>query len=138
MKRLSVLLIFLMTHSAWAEILVPVRTIRAKELITADDLMFKKLEAPGALTNPSEVVGQEARVALYAGRPVRPGDIGPPALIERNDLVKLIFRHGSLTIATEGRSLGRGAEGEYIRVMNLSSRTTVTGRISNDGSVEVN
>lgn len=138
MKRLSVLLIFLMTHSAWAEILVPVRTIRAKELITADDLMFKTIEAPGAFKNPSEVVGQEARVALYAGRPVRPGDIGPPALIERNDLVKLIFRNGSLTIATEGRSLGRGAEGEYIRVMNLSSRTTVTGRISNDGSVEVN
>lgn len=72
------------------------------------------------------------------GRPLRPGDIGPPAIIERNDLVTLIFRQGGLTIAAEGRSLGRGSVGEAVRVMNLSSRTTVTGRVKQDGSVEVN
>ena len=138
MRLLSVLFLFLMSHSAFADVLVPVRTIRAKEVITAEDLVFKNVAVLGALSDPAEVVGQEARVALYAGRPVRPGDIGPPALVERNDLVKLIFRHGVLSIETEGRSLGRGAEGEFIRVMNLSSRATVTGRITADGSIEVN
>lgn len=138
MKLLPVFFLVLMANSALAEILVPVRTIRAKELITAEDLTFKNLAVMGALSDPAAVVGQEARVALYAGRPVRAGDIGPPALVERNDLVKLIFRHGGLTIETEGRSLGRGAEGEFIRVMNLSSRTTVSGRITTDGSIEVN
>lgn len=138
MKLLSALLLVLMANSAWADILVPVRTIRAKELITAEDLMLKNVAVMGALSDPADVVGQEARVALYAGRPVRPGDIGPPALVERNDLVKLIFRHGGLTIETEGRSLGRGAVGEFIRVMNMSSRTTVSGRITADGSIEVN
>ncbi|MBY6066426.1 flagellar basal body P-ring formation protein FlgA [Leisingera aquaemixtae] len=123
---------------AWAEYLTPLRTIRAKEIVNAEDLALKKGEILGALTDPSEVIGMEARVALYAGRPMRPGDIGPPAIIERNDLVTLIFRQGGLTIAAEGRSLGRGAAGEAVRVMNLSSRTTVTGRINGDGSVEVN
>ncbi|MBO9450364.1 flagella basal body P-ring formation protein FlgA, partial [Tropicibacter sp. R16_0] len=35
------------------------------------------------------------------------------------------------------RAMGRGATGEIIRVMNLSSRSTVTGRIRPDGSIEV-
>lgn len=138
MRLLAALFLTLMAHAALADVLVPVRTIRAKEIISAEDLVFKNVAVLGALSDPSAVVGQEARVALYAGRPVRSGDIGPPALVERNDLVKLKFRHGVLTIETEGRSLGRGAEGEFIRVMNLSSRATVTGRITADGSIEVN
>lgn len=122
---------------AWADYLIPLRTIRAKEIVNSEDLALKKGEILGALSDPAEVVGQEARVALYAGRPLRVGDIGPPAIIERNDLVTLTFRQGGLTIAAEGRSLGRGAAGEAVRVMNLNSRTTVTGRIAEDGSVEV-
>ncbi|MFW8633964.1 flagellar basal body P-ring formation chaperone FlgA [Cribrihabitans pelagius] len=123
---------------AFAEYLVPLRTIRAKEIVNAEDLAVKKGEILGALADPAAVVGKEARVSLYAGRPLRAGDIGPPAIVERNDLVNLVFRQGPLTIAAEGRSLGRGAAGEAVRVMNLASRTTVSGRIQTDGSVEVN
>ncbi|NIZ11880.1 flagellar basal body P-ring formation chaperone FlgA [Phaeobacter sp. HF9A] len=138
MKLLLALVGLLCAQSALADILVPVRTIRAKEIISAEDLMFKNTQSPGALSNPQEVIGQEARIALYASRPIHPGDIGPPAIVDRNDMVKLVFSQGGLEITTEGRSLGRGAEGEYIRVMNLSSRTTVTGRIRADGNIEVN
>lgn len=137
MRFLLALLIAVMAQAAAAEILVPVRNIRPKEIISPSDLMVKKVDVAGAVEFIDSVVGQEARVALYVGRPIRPGDFGPPAIVERNDLVSLIFRNGSLTIATEGRALGRGAEGEAIRVMNLSSRTTVSGRIRADGSIEV-
>lgn len=138
MKRILAILMLVCAQPAWAEILVPVRTIRAKEIVTAEDLALKSADVLGALSDPSEVIGKEARVALYAGRPVRAGDVGPPAIVERNDLVTIRFTRGGLTIMTEGRSLGRGADGEAIRVMNLSSRTTVTGRIASDGTVEVN
>lgn len=137
MKLLAALLAVFVAQSAMAEILVPVRTIRAKELISAEDLTYKNGEVPGALSDPSEVIGQEARVALYVGRPIHPGDLGPPAIVDRNDLVTLVFKKGGLIITTEGRSLGRGSEGEFIRVMNLSSRTTVSGRIAADGRIEV-
>ena len=50
MKLLSALLLVLMANSAWADILVPVRTIRAKELITAEDLMLKNVAVMGALS----------------------------------------------------------------------------------------
>ena len=123
--------------TAAAEILVPVRTIRAKEIIGPNDILLKSMNLDGAISDPAEIVGQEARVALYPGRPIRRGDVGPPAIINRNDIVTLVFSKGALRIMAEGRSLGRGSAGEMIRVMNITSRTTISGRIQSDGSVEV-
>lgn len=120
-----------------AESLVATRTIRAKSLVAAEDLTLVSAELPGALSDPADAVGLEARVAIYAGKPVRPGDLGPPTLIERNQLVTLIFLSGDLAISTEGRALSRGSEGDEVRVMNLGSRNTVTGRIGPDGAVYV-
>ena len=137
MKHILALLIAVTAQTAWAEILVPTRTIRAKEIILATDLTFKQINVAGALSDANEVVGMEARVPLYPGRPMRPSDIGPPAIIDRNDLVSLRFRRNGLTIVAEGRALGRGSEGEWIKVMNLASRNTVSGRVNADGSVEV-
>ncbi|MDA7964358.1 flagellar basal body P-ring formation chaperone FlgA [Ruegeria sp.] len=132
-----VFLLALAPLGALADIVVPTRTIRAKEVIVAADLETKTVNIAGAVTDPADLIGQEARVALYPGRPIRPGDFGPPAIVNRNDLVTLIFHQASLSISTEGRALGRGAAGERIRVMNLSSRTTVTGLIRPDGQIEV-
>lgn len=136
-KHLILMALILATPEVSADILVPVRTIRAKDIITAEDLTVKDADIAGALSDPRDLIGQEAQIALYAGRPVRPGDVGPPATVGRNDIVTLVFLQGSLRIATEGRALGRGAPGDTIRAMNLSSRTTVTGRIQSDGSIEV-
>lgn len=120
-----------------ADVLVPVRTIRAQEIIGAEDIVMKPDAMPGALSDPSEIVGQEARIVLYPGRPVRKADIRPPAVVDRNETVTLVFSRNGLRILTEGRALGRGAPGETVRAMNLSSRTTVVGRIRSDGSIEV-
>ena len=92
---------------------------------------------PEAFADPAAVLGQEARVAIYAGRPVLAGDIGPPALVERNQTVTLVYSRGALTILAEGRSLGRGGAGDSLRAMNIASRTTVTGRVAGDGTVHV-
>ncbi|MCE8522915.1 flagellar basal body P-ring formation protein FlgA [Ruegeria pomeroyi] len=137
MRYLGPILALFLAQTAAAEVLVPTRTIRAKEIIGAEDLMLKSAEVPGSYTDPAEVVGQEARVALYPGRPIRYDDVGPPAIVDRNDLVTLFFDNGPLVITTEGRALGRGAAGDVIRVMNLTSRTTVSGQIRPNGSIEV-
>lgn len=138
MKRISacILLIFACLP-AWADIVVPTRTLRARHIVQSSDLTVQPGDALGALDDPRKIVGQEVRATLYAGRPVTQADFGPPALIERNDLVVLVFRQTGLTISTEGRALGRGAPGERIRAMNLASRTTVSGRISRNGNIEV-
>ncbi|MFN3575912.1 MAG: flagellar basal body P-ring formation chaperone FlgA [Tabrizicola sp.] len=135
MRRLILLL--LLTQPAFAESVVATRTIRAKALVQPEDLTVVAADFPGAIQDPSVAVGLEARVTIYAGKTVRLADLGQPALVERNQLVTLVYLSGGLAIATEGRALGRAAEGEVLRVINLGSRNTVTGRVGPDGTVYV-
>ena len=122
---------------AAADTPVAARTIRAQTVLAPSDLATVEGEVPGAIGDADAIVGQEARVALYAGRPIMPGDVGPPALVDRNQIVRMVHDAGGLTIVTEGRALGRGGVGDSLRVMNLASRTTVTGVVLPDGTVAV-
>ncbi|WP_102224046.1 flagellar basal body P-ring formation chaperone FlgA [Acidimangrovimonas sediminis] len=131
------LLVLFLTRPLQAETLIAAHTIRARAVLGPEDLSTIRADVPGALTDPATVIGQEARVVLYAGRPIRRGDVGPPALVERNQLVALAYRQGALTIHAEGRALGRAGAGEEIRVMNTASRTTISGTVQPDGSVVV-
>lgn len=135
MRWLSLLL--LLPGPVWGEAVAPNRTVRAQTLIAAEDLVLLDRQVPGAIVDPAEAIGMEARTTLYANRPLRASDIGPPSLIDRNQIVPLSFSTRGLQILTEGRALASGGAGEVIRIMNLSSRTTVSGRILADGSVVV-
>lgn len=127
----------LMAQPAFADSVVATRTIRAQAVIAPDDLTLVAAEVPDALTTIAQAIGLEARVTIYAGRPLRLSDLGSATLVERNQVVPLIYLAGELAIATEGRALGRGGEGEVIRVINLASRSTVSGRVGPDGAVYV-
>lgn len=122
---------------ALADSLVATRTIRAQTELTAEDLTLVAMDIPSALTDPATAVGQEARVTIYAGRPILQADLGPSAIIERNQIIPLAYTAGGLNILTEGRALARGGVGDVIEVMNLSSRNKVTGLIGPDGMVRV-
>lgn len=122
---------------AAADTLVAARTLPARSIIGPDDILIRDVDIVGGLSEPAQAIGQEARVALYAGRPIRPGDIGLPAVVERNQIIALIYRHGGIMISTEGRALDRAGPGEFIRVMNLTSRATVTARVDASGIAHV-
>jgi flagella basal body P-ring formation protein FlgA len=132
-----VLLLTLLPGMALAESLVATRTIRAQTILGPDDVTLVAAAIPGAISVPAEALGLEARVSIYAGRPIRPSDLGPPSIVERNQIVPLVFSTGGLSILTEGRALERGGIGDIIRIMNLGSRATVTGRIAEDGRIHV-
>ncbi len=92
---------------------------------------------PGALSDPDQAIGLESRVVLYAGRPIRAHDLTEPAVIERNQIVPMIYLTGTLQIATEARAMERAGVGARVRAMNLASRTTVTGTVGEDGTIYV-
>ncbi|WP_439104398.1 flagellar basal body P-ring formation chaperone FlgA [Celeribacter marinus] len=123
--------------SAHADTLVAARNIRAQTLLSADDLKVVGGDIAGTLISVEEAVGLEAKGMLYAGRPIRITDVGAPALIERNAIVPLHFTQGSLTISADARSLSRAGIGDTVRVMNLSSKTIVTGIVGPNGAVHV-
>ncbi len=114
-----------------------VRAIRGQSVLTADDLTVVAAAVPGAVATIEEAVGKEAKVTLYPGRPILHAQLGAPALVERNALVRMNYVSGPLRIVTDGRALDRAGVGEPVRVMNLASRQTVTGTVAANGSVEV-
>lgn len=132
-----VLTLSILGSASLADVVTPTRTLRPGTLITTADLTMKDVEQDGMFDRIADVDGQEARVALYAGRPIPFDAIGPPALINRNDIVALHFHSSGLSITTEGRALERGGVGDRVRIMNLSSRATLFGFVQADGSIKV-
>ena len=124
-------------HPAAAQTVASNHTIRSKSIIIKADLIVLATSQPGPFQDPDQVAGMEARAILYPGRPIRKGDIGPPAVIERNQIITLVYAKGALRITAEGRALARGGIGDRIKVMNLASRATITGVITDPGIIKV-
>ncbi|MEM6939022.1 MAG: flagellar basal body P-ring formation chaperone FlgA [Pseudomonadota bacterium] len=136
--RALIILALLIGSTVWADTVVPTRTIRANAVISEKDVMLRAgLDVTSGL-RMEDVLGQEARVVLYPGRPIRADDIGPPAVVQRNQTVRVHFNANGVQISTEGRALERGGVGDLVRVMNLSSRATLFGQVRGDGSIQVN
>jgi flagella basal body P-ring formation protein FlgA len=127
----------LMAASAQADGVTTTRIIKAQDIIEAADVTVITGEVEGAILTPADVVGMEAKTTLYAGRAIRPEDIGRPAAVDRNETVEMIYREGPLTIVASGRALDRAAVGETIRVMNSTSRVTVSAYVTAPGQVTI-
>lgn len=123
--------------SAQAESLIATRLIAPGDMIAAHDVTLAAAEIPGALTTADSAVGKTARIAIYPGRPLLAASVGAPILIKRNQTVTLRYAAGALAILAEGRALGTGAAGDTVRVMNTGSKTTLTGTILPDGTIDI-
>ncbi|MGR3514775.1 MAG: flagellar basal body P-ring formation chaperone FlgA [Paracoccaceae bacterium] len=135
--RAAVLALSLSPTVLLADSLTATRVVRANAIISVGDVTVADATFPGALTSDQDITGLEARITLYPGRPIMPEHVGPAALVLRNQPVTLVYQHGGLSIATEGRALSRGGLNDMVKVMNLDSRSTVMGQVRADGSVRV-
>lgn len=136
-RNILILLLYFSAPPLCAEIVVPNRTLRPGDIVTIDAVRVVDGEYEASFDKIMDVVGQEARTALYANRPILFSQLGPPALIERNQIVQVRFSGNRLMISTEGRALERGGVGDRVKVMNLSSRATLFGFVQPDGQIAV-
>ena len=120
-----------------ADVAIAARNIRPGEVLSETDVLVIRGDANGAFESAGSIVGAETKVALYVGQAILPAQIAPAASVERNQLIEIRFVSNGLSMTTEGRALGRGFEGQRIRVMNLASKTSIFGTIQQDGSVRV-
>ena len=134
---LTIACLCLIALDAAAQSIVPTRAIRSQTIITSADVGVSPTRYPGAIDQLDAVIGKEAKVSLYPGRPIAHADVGPPAVVARNQIVTMIYHIGGLRITAEGRALDRAGFDETVRIMNTDSRATVVGKVRADGSVEV-
>lgn len=131
-------LAFSLPAPAFAQSVEATRALSRGMIVTLDDVALSDREARrGEAQRFDQVIGKEVKRSVYRGRAIRLASLGAPTLVERNDIVELTYRAGTLSLRAEGRAMRAGGMGELVRVMNLDSRTIITGRISGPGRVEV-
>ena len=137
LMRTLLVQLMLMPGLAEAQAVIVTRMLTAGSVIADADVTLVDADIPGAITTLGAALGQEVREIIYPGRPVLAGNLGAPAIIQRNQNVSLIYQAGPLAIFAQGRALSAGAAGEVIKVMNITSHATVMGLIGTDGTVHV-
>ena len=136
-RHIAMIATMVLPQPTSADVVVPARTLRSQSIINASDLLVQPGVSSGTFAKISDLVGLEARVVLYQGRPISISDVGPAAIIERNQSVTIVYSTGSLKITATGRALARGGVGETLKVMNSESRNIVFGMVTNDGNILV-
>jgi flagella basal body P-ring formation protein FlgA len=124
----------------------PVRTAVAVKAIAAGTPLTKQnIEIRTSYGNAPAPADWKAPYGLLARRGLLPGTVirpsltaekRPDLLIRRNQMVRLRVRGAGFLIVGLGEALEEGRPGEYIRVRNVDSKRTITGRVAFDGSVE--
>jgi flagella basal body P-ring formation protein FlgA len=115
------------TVAGKAETLVYARSLRAGEVVGAEDVVWAAVaaapaDAPG---DAEAVIGLEARRPLRAGSPVAVRDLASARVIRKDDAVAVRFRSGGVNVALKGTALNAASQGELVRVMNTQSKTVV-------------
>ena len=91
----------------------------------------------GYVDRPEAVIGLRLRRPVGADRPLTRQDLELPPLIRRGDRVWIVAESPTLRVTVVGQAQEEGAEGDWIRVLNLQSRRVVTGRVVAPNRVEV-
>src|SRR5262249_25624023 len=60
-----------------------------------------------------------------------------PDLIQRNDMVTIIYEAPGLLLTLRGKAADSGAQGDTISVLNLQSKRTVQGTVTGPGQVTI-
>lgn len=134
MRWLALLIALALPVLANAAHLTAAHTLHAGTIISSTDLALSDGRGAG-LSDPGQVIGMQTRVTIYEGRAIPASALQEPRLIERNQIARITYRKGRLTLQTEGRAMAPGAAGDVIRVMNTASRNTISARVNPDGSL---
>jgi flagella basal body P-ring formation protein FlgA len=84
-----------------------------------------------------QIVGMQLRRAVAAGQPLRLADLTPPSLVQRGSMVRIELSSPGLTITGQAIALDTGAQGEKIRVQNITSHAFLFAQVVGPGQVRV-
>jgi len=126
---------------AQATVVTPVRWIKPKEVVVAEDVTSMIIDVPSLthdfVLDPNDVIGKEVLRPLPPRRPIRKAVLDDPPIIRKGDRVMLEVRQGGLVVQTIGLAKATGKFGDTITVKNQNSGREVVGRIMGSGLVEV-
>lgn len=116
-------------------VLTPVmtRNMQRGDIVTESDVVMTPLPKQQAmLGKPAEI---STIIGLAARQNLRPGTIAnaayftAPNIVERSDIVTILFKAGNLTLSMRGKALTDGAKGDVISVQNHQSNRIIRAEV---------
>ena len=109
--------------------------------LRADDVAVEERDLtgapPGALSEPQQALGKEARSALAAGTPLTLQALADPLLVRRGDVVTVVVETSGMRLSVPGEALEAGSAGAAVRVRNRNSQQEISGQVVERGLVLV-
>ncbi|MBV6632172.1 MAG: flagellar basal body P-ring formation protein FlgA [Alphaproteobacteria bacterium] len=90
------------------------------------------------LVGMADLVGMTPRRSISANTPIRASDLREPVLIERGTPVTIRLNKGGIALTAKGRAMDDAAQGQGLRVMNVTSNRMVDAVAITANLVEVN
>lgn len=122
---------------------VPVlkNVMRNGNLIRESDVHWISMRSrnvkPDMVMGVEDMVGMTPRRIVMNGKPVLSQDLESPKIVERGELVTLVFQNGPLQLTAKGKALQDGAKGDLIRVSNSNSNKTLIGNVSGPNEITI-
>ncbi|MDP2808777.1 MAG: flagellar basal body P-ring formation chaperone FlgA [Rhodocyclaceae bacterium] len=123
-----------------ADYLVTARPLSQGQTLTEADLARQNGDLSdlpaGILTEAQQAVGRTAAMSIAAGRPLRADLLRQPMVIRQNQTVKVVSRGAGFQVASEGRALADGADGQVVQA-RLPNGQVVSGIARAGGVIEI-
>ncbi|MEO1016166.1 MAG: flagellar basal body P-ring formation chaperone FlgA [Pseudomonadota bacterium] len=120
---------------------VPVVSIDPGQVIEPHHLRFAHVREQSIresrITDPTTLIGKEARRKLTAGRLIAARDIRHPEQVEEGDAVTIIYERDGLSLQISGRALSDGSAGDPVRARNGESDRIIHGIVDGPGVVRI-
>lgn len=126
---------------ALTDMVVALRQIESGELISATAVSLQKREISQsshlAARTAGDVIGKKVRTTIRANQPVRTDLVEKVPLVKTGQMVTIVAENEVLKITASGKARSAGAEGDTIRVQNLTSLKEIPARVINANTVQV-
>ena len=126
---------------ALADTVVTLRQIEHGTVLTAADIVLQKREITQnshlAARSVDAVIGKKTRTTIRANQPVRADQIEKVPLVKSGQIVTIIAENGVMKISVSGKAHSSGAEGDVIRVQNLTSLKEIPAKVIDASTVQV-
>lgn len=125
----------------WADVLVSRYYLPRYHEIQAQDLQWVHQNIsnlpPDLLTEIKDLLGKRTTISINPGEVIRAGMVESPPLIKKGERVILLVENPQFKITALGEAKEDGRRGERVKLINLSSKKEVIGRVLDMNTVQV-
>jgi flagellar basal body P-ring formation protein FlgA len=125
----------------YTDVVMAKNYLKRNQEITASDVRLANkniaLLPPDVVTDLREVLGKRTTLAINPQEVLRVSMMEIPPLVQKGERVIILFENPQFRITALGEAREGGRKGDRVKLVNLSSRKEVYGRVLNANTVQV-